>query len=98
AREVERARRSAYTSAIAALDGDTSPLADAIRVELQALLARSQNDDTSQFCTDASSGLRITAVNAPRQTLLQMRSSAAIGEDAFHQLEEEIDRLELSAA
>jgi CPA1 family monovalent cation:H+ antiporter len=97
AREVERARKVAYTAAIAALDGEGSPLAEAIRAELQASLARSNDATASQARTIPSPGPRVVAVSAARQALLQMRSSGEIGDDAFHQLEAEMDRLELSA-
>jgi monovalent cation/hydrogen antiporter len=40
--------------------------------------------------------LRIAA--AARQAVLGMRNSGEIGDTAFHRLEEEIDRLELSAS
>ena len=43
-------------------------------------------------------GLRLRTVNAARQAILTMRSSGEIGDAAFHRVEEEIDRLELSAA
>jgi len=79
-------------AAIAALDGNVSPLAKAIRVELQASLAR-PDDVISQSASDGPIGLRMLAVTAARQ----LRSSREIGDDAFHLLEEEIDRLELSS-
>jgi hypothetical protein len=37
------------------------------------------------------------AIGAARRALLAMRSSGEIGDDAFHRLEEELDRIELSA-
>ena len=79
-------------AAIAALDGNVSPLAQAIRVELQASLAR-PDVVISQSASDGPIGLRMLAVTAARQ----LRSSREIGDDAFHLLEEEIDRLELSS-
>jgi CPA1 family monovalent cation:H+ antiporter len=96
-REVNHARTVAYGAAIAALDGNTSPLSDAIRVELQSTLLHA-NGATSSEGNASAAGLRLSAVGAARRALLAMRASGEIGDDAFHRLEEEIDRLELSAS
>jgi CPA1 family monovalent cation:H+ antiporter len=96
-REVDHARTVAYTAAIAALEGNTSPLSDAIRVELQSALLHANGATSSEGVTSPT-GLRLSAVGAARRALLAMRASGEIGDDAFHRLEEEIDRLELSAS
>jgi CPA1 family monovalent cation:H+ antiporter len=95
-REVEHARTVAYRAAITALDGHPSALAEAIRVELQSHL-QSNGGSSLQEDSSTSTGLRLRAVEAARRALLSMRSNGEIGDDAFHRLEEEIDRLELSA-
>lgn len=95
-REVDHARTVAYGAAIAAQDGHASALAEAIRVELQSHL-QSSDGAFPQDGSSSSGGLRLRAVQAARRALLSMRSSGEIGDDAFHRLEEEIDRLELSA-
>ena len=41
--------------------------------------------------------LRRRAIGAARQAMLKMRQSEEIGDDAFHQVEEELDCAELSA-
>jgi CPA1 family monovalent cation:H+ antiporter len=41
--------------------------------------------------------LRRRALAAARQSILRLRESEEIGDDAFHLLEEELDRAELSA-
>jgi CPA1 family monovalent cation:H+ antiporter len=41
--------------------------------------------------------MRRRAISAAREALLKLRQSEAIGDDAFHQIEEELDRAELSA-
>jgi hypothetical protein len=87
----------AYGAAIAALDGNASPLSDAIRVELQSALLDSNGATSSEGGTSPT-GLRLSAVGAARRALLAMRASGEIGDDAFHRLEEELDRLELSAS
>jgi monovalent cation/hydrogen antiporter len=96
-REVDHARTVAYSAAIAALEGNTSPLSDAIRIELQSALLHA-NGATSSEGDASPTGLRLSAVGAARRALLAMRASGEIGDDAFHRLEEEIDRLELSAS
>jgi monovalent cation/hydrogen antiporter len=96
-REVDHARTVAYGAAIAALDGNTSPLSDAIRVELQSALLHA-NGATSSDEDTSPTGLRLSAVRAARRALLAMRANGEIGDNAFHRLEEEIDRLELSAS
>jgi monovalent cation/hydrogen antiporter len=96
-REVDHARTVAYSAAIAALEGNTSPLSDAIRVELQSALLQANGATSSEGVTSPT-GLRLSAVGAARRALLAMRASGEIGDDAFHRLEEEIDRLELSAS
>jgi Na+/H+ antiporter len=96
-REVEHARTVAYGAAIAALDGHTSPQSDAIRVELQSALLHANGASSSEGDTSRA-GLRLSAVRAARRALLAMRANGEIGDNAFHRLEEEIDRLELSAS
>jgi CPA1 family monovalent cation:H+ antiporter len=41
--------------------------------------------------------LRRRAIAAARRAILSLRQSEEIGDDAFHQLEEELDRAELGA-
>jgi monovalent cation/hydrogen antiporter len=95
-REVVRARRVAYQAALASLDGEGSRLAEALRVELEAALA--QSPASPEAATGAPRGsLRMRAVGAARRAILAMRRSGEIGDVAFHRLEEEMDRIELSA-
>ena len=73
---------------------NTSPLSDAIEVEPQSALLHA-NGATSSEGDRSPTGPRLSAVGAARRALLAMRASGEIGDDAFHRLEEEIDRLEL---
>jgi CPA1 family monovalent cation:H+ antiporter len=95
-REVEHARRVSYAAAIAALDGDTSPMADALRIQLQNLLLQADHDMSAEERPQPVGELHLRAVGAARHTLLALRASYEIGDDAFHLLEEELDRIELS--
>jgi monovalent cation/hydrogen antiporter len=96
-REVARARAVAYGAAMASLDSDTSPLAAAFRVELEAALAQSDGVGIPDGVDAPGDALRLRAVAAARRAVLAMRSTGEIGDDAFHRMEEELDRVELSA-
>ena len=50
-------------------------------------------DDATRF---GRSQLRRGALQAARQAVLAMRASDEIGDDAFHQIEEELDWLEMA--
>jgi CPA1 family monovalent cation:H+ antiporter len=41
--------------------------------------------------------LRRRAIAAARESIFELRATEIIGDDAFHRLEEELDRAELSA-
>jgi CPA1 family monovalent cation:H+ antiporter len=95
--EVGRARRIAYAAAIAAHDGDVSPAANTLRSQFQDLLT--EDDETAtQGPARAFNTSLLRAIDAARKALLDLRANDEIGDDAFHRLEEELDRIELSAA
>ena len=63
------------------------------------MLMRGESDadggvSTSELPADP---LRRRAIAAARRGILNLRRSEEIGDDAFHQLEEELDRAELGA-
>ena len=95
-REVSRARETAYRAALAAIDGDTSPLAQALRIELEAALEEGTADQPGNASGSPADSVRLRAIAAARRAVLAMRSCGEIGDEAFHRLEEEIDRVELS--
>jgi CPA1 family monovalent cation:H+ antiporter len=97
--EVAQARAIAYRAALAEIDADPSEEAEILRLEYRAMLMRSKSDPdggvpTSELPADP---LRRRAIGAARRAILKLRRSEEIGDDAFHQLEEELDRAELSA-
>lgn len=97
-REVDHARKVVYSAAIAALDGNTSPLAEALRLQFQSCLSQDNNGTSTGKSSDQpSDALPLHAVGAARHALLAMRSSGEIGDDAFHRMEEELDWIELGA-
>jgi monovalent cation/hydrogen antiporter len=97
-REVSRGRQNAYRAALAALDGDTSRMAQGLRMEFEAALERGMIDQPGAESMPHGDGVRARAIVAARHAVLAMRSSGEIGDAAFHQLEEEIDYVELSNA
>jgi len=96
--EVARARLVAYQAALASLKGEQSRLAEALRVELEDALVRANGQAAAADPDGSADGLRLRAVNSARSALLGLRRSGEIGDAAFHRLEEEMDRIELSAS
>ena len=97
--EVARARAITYRAALDEIEGDPSEEAEILRLEYRAMLMRAEGDPhggvpTSELPADP---LRRRAIGAARRSLLKLRRSEEIGDDAFHQIEEELDHAELSA-
>jgi NhaP-type Na+/H+ or K+/H+ antiporter len=99
AAEVGRARAVAYRAALDEIDGDPSEEAEILRLEYRALLLRAKADPDGGVVTGElpADPLRRRAIAAARRSLLTLRQSEEIGDDAFHRLEEEFDWAELSA-
>jgi len=97
--EVARARAVAYRAALDEIDGDPSEEAEILRLEYRALLMRAEGDPDGGVSSGElpADPLRRRAISAARQAILTLRQSETIGDDAFHQLEEEFDWAELSA-
>ncbi|MCA6116013.1 sodium:proton antiporter [Bradyrhizobium sp. WSM 1738] len=95
--EVARGRAVGYRAALNAIDGDPSEEAELLRLEYRALLSRAGDDGGVSSGELPADPLRRRAIRAARQSILDLRQSEEIGDDAFHQLEEELDWAELSA-
>src|SRR4029079_15496332 len=67
------------------------------RLEYRALLLRAEDDGGVASGELPADPLRRRAIHAARQSILKLRESEEIGDDAFHLLEEEFDWAELSA-
>jgi monovalent cation/hydrogen antiporter len=96
AREVHAARERALRAGLASLDDAKSAPADAVRLELRSHLA---HEHVVQDVTSVQSlhrELHRRALDAARQAVLAMRSTDEIGDDAFHQIEEELDWIEMA--
>jgi Na+/H+ antiporter len=96
--EIGRAREIAYRAALDEIDGDPSEAAEILRLEYRALLLRAKGDGKGVMSGELPADpLRRRAIGAARRSILQLRGSEEIGDDAFHRLEEEFDWAELSA-
>jgi CPA1 family monovalent cation:H+ antiporter len=97
--EVARARGAAYRAALEEIDGDPSEEAELLRLEYRGVLLQAEGDPDGAITTSElpADPLRRRAIAAARNAILDLRRSQAIGDDAFHQLEEELDRAELGA-
>jgi len=102
-REVSAARAEALRAAMHSLDGETAPeLAEAVsalRQEYATQLARAEASPDGRVVRELpSDGPRRRAVQAAREAVIGLRASGSIGDTAFHQVEEELDWLEMSAS
>jgi len=99
AREAAQARCIAYRAALAAIEADPSEEAEILRLEYRAVLLRAETEPELGIASSElpADPLRRRAIGAAREALLRMRHLEEIGDDAFHQVEEELDRAELSA-
>lgn len=94
-REVQLARIETARAALAVLDANaTDPAAQLLVREYSA---RARAEPAAETQTSTLAELQRAAVKAQRERLVQLRSQALIGDDAFHVAENEIDLLELSA-
>src|SRR4051794_21214421 len=78
--------------------GEPGQEAEALRAELQAerRMAAAAHEGDGRPISPVTA-LRAKAVAVRRNRLLAMRSDGVIGDEAFHQLEEELDFWELAA-
>ncbi len=95
--EVRVARERALHAGLASLSDDESPDADAVRQEFAVALTHTAPDgDVSDARQSAHSQLHRRALDAARKAVVDMRAGDEIGDDAFHQIEEELDWLEMA--
>jgi Na+/H+ antiporter len=97
--ERRAARDRALRAGLASLEHDPSPAADAVRQEFTAHLEHDHEDDDGHGGEGPGAEhtrLHREALAAARQAVLAMRESDEIGDDAFHEVEEELDWLEMA--
>ena len=92
AHEAAHARTRAAEAALAALEGKVDSGAMALRAEYER---RRSSDPSPAAQLEAEHEHRILAVRAERQTILALRRSGEIGDDAFHIVEQELDWVEM---
>ena len=95
-RELRAAREQALRAGLASCAQDDSPVAEAVRQELTAHLAHERDVAAGDSMRTAHGELHRAALQAARQAVLAMRAHDEIGDDAFHQIEEELDWLEMA--
>jgi CPA1 family monovalent cation:H+ antiporter len=97
--EVGAARDRALRAALVRFDDDRSPVAEAVRQEFIAHLGATDADpEEGEARRFAHSDIHRRALQAARQAVFAMRASDEIGDDAFHQMEEELDWIEMAGA
>jgi Na+/H+ antiporter len=96
-RELSAARERALRAGLESFARDRSPVAESVRQEFMAHLgAETSHPETGDGKQSAHSDIHRDAVLAARQAILAMRNNDEIGDDAFHQIEEELDWLEMA--
>jgi Na+/H+ antiporter len=96
-RELGAARERALHAGLASFVHDESPVAETVRQEFTAHLAHERADAAAGDTTRAAHGeLHRGALRAAREAVLVMRANDEIGDDAFHEIEEELDWLEMA--
>jgi Na+/H+ antiporter len=96
-RELGAARERAFRAGLASLARDRSPAAEIVRQVFTARLGSKRKDaDPGDAALSAYSKLLHRALQTARQAVLAMRANGEIGDDAFHQMEEELDWLEMA--
>jgi monovalent cation/hydrogen antiporter len=95
-REVGLARERALRAALASVEGDDSPAAEAVRQEYTRHLKSARDGRVDRaLARSADAKVRLRALAAARDAVIDLRDQDEIGDDAFHRIEEELDRLEL---
>jgi len=95
-RELATARARALSAGLASFERDRSPVADAVREEFTAHLAPSDTSRDGDGRHAAHNDIHLGALQAARQAVIDMRTNDEIGDDAFHEMEEELDWLEMA--
>jgi Na+/H+ antiporter len=93
--EVAATRNAMLEAALAALQGESGPVADEVRSEIAAARVSSIGRARPTTVYDE---LRRRALRAERTFLNERRSNGLILDDVYHHLEDELDRTELDIA
>jgi CPA1 family monovalent cation:H+ antiporter len=94
-RELSAAREGASRAGLASFERDRSAIAEAVRHEFTAHLGHQQTE-AADGPHSAHSAIHREALQAARNAVIAMRVNDEIGDDAFHEIEEELDWLEMA--
>ncbi len=95
--EVAAARERALHAGLASLGNENSPRAEAVRREFAAHLTSASADGHGHdAATNVHGQFHRRALAAARRAVVDMRATGEIGDDAFHEIEEELDWLEMA--
>jgi CPA1 family monovalent cation:H+ antiporter len=92
--ELLLARKTALKAALATVEGDDTPAAKRLRLDYEEALTHARRG--REPGRQPVNVLRQRAVVAARSAIEELRTTDAIGDHAYHLLEEELDWLELS--
>jgi len=92
-REIELARGEALAAALGPLQGTAEE--ESVRREFAARLQRSPSA-TEAAGASASQAARVDAIRRARSALQVLRERGTIGDDTFHLVQDDIDRLEMA--
>jgi monovalent cation/hydrogen antiporter len=93
--ELGLARAAALKAAITELEGDDTAAAERLKLEYGEALSQARSGGNPQDTPD--NALRRRVVGASRRAIQALRSTGAIGDEAYRLIEAELDWLELSA-
>jgi CPA1 family monovalent cation:H+ antiporter len=95
--ELAAARDRALRAGLESFEHDGSPVAKTVRQEFRTHLASAGADaEAGGARRSGYNQIHRGALQAARQAVLAMRANDEIGDDAFHQIEEELDWLEMA--
>ncbi|HEX5107378.1 MAG TPA: sodium:proton antiporter [Vicinamibacterales bacterium] len=96
-RELAAARQRALRAGLASFEEDDSAVAVEVRQELTVHLSAAGHARTAGAARQSEHvDIHRAALRAARHAVLVMRDTDEIGDDAFHQMEEELDWLEMA--
>lgn len=90
--EIDAGRTKAFAQGLASIEQIDTPAADAVRKRFASLARYRQGCEG----TEGHGALYARALRAARRAILAMRASDEIGDDAFHDIEQELDWLEMA--
>ena len=95
--EVQAARGRALEAALARCGDDQSAIATMVRKEFKVQLTAGGTEAAAvEAARVQHAQLRAEALDAARQAVFTMRANDEIGDDAFHQVEEQLDWMEMA--